>query len=608
MKAGDDSELLLQARKALDAMRWSEAEDLANLVLSSDPKSVTALRVAAEALTRQQKLDQAIAAARQLDSLEPDSEKTLSFLAMLYWQARMISSAAACCERLIELNPINASAHNSLGLCCLTSEDWEGATFRFRQATVLAPRVPDFRHNLAGALEKNGLLEEAAKEYREALALKPDAKGSLFNLADLLFRQVNADSSELMLKRLETNSFTATVEERIEEAGSLARHVLKLDPKHADAHALLGSVLQQQGKHNDSLKELELAIDCNPALVAAYWRLTRSKRIGSQDHALIEKMKAMTLEPSLSAEDRILLHNALGKGLDDMAEFHEALLHFDEAHAVAKAAAKPFDREAFKARIDAIISSFDQAFFSHTAEFGSDSSLPIFVVGMPRSGTTLTEQILSSHSQAAGAGEVPYWPELARDIWNPLEPRLNLSRAESLAARYLELLAHLAPNSVRVVDKNPYNAEHVGLLHALFPQARNVYCTRHPIDNCLSIYMANFRFPPSYVHDREDLVFAYRENQRLFAYWKRVIPEDRFMEVPYERLVSDREERTRKLIEFCGLPWEDACLRPEMNARLVMTASQWQVRQPVYRSSLDRWKNYEPWLGPFRQLIDPQEI
>jgi tetratricopeptide (TPR) repeat protein len=393
------------------------------------------------------------------------------------------------------------------------------------------------------------------------------------------------------------------VEDLIGEAERLLRTLLALDPKHAKAHTLLAAVLQQRGRHPESLLELEAAIANDPESAEPYWRLTRSKKMGVEDHLLVERMTEMALSGSRSAGDRVLLHNALGKALDDLAQYEKVLTHFDEAHRVARSiSGKPFDRQAHSALIESIITFFDGDSLVMGRK-GVDSDLPVFVVGMPRSGTTLTEQILSSHPLMAGAGETPFWPDLARQVFEPACRSFKGTRGVRLCGLYLRALAQIGGSCVRVVDKNPFNAINVGLLNALFPNARFIYCRRHPVDNCLSIYMANFRFPPSYAHDREDLVFAYRESERLAAHWKNVIPQDRLFEIRYEDLVLNRDAITRRLIEFCGLEWEEACLFPERNDRLVLTASQWQARQPVYQTSVDRWKNYEPWLGAFAGLL-----
>ena len=236
---------------------------------------------------------------------------------------------------------------------------------------------------------------------------------------------------------------------------------------------------------------------------------------------------------------------------------------------------------------------------------GVADETPVFVVGMPRSGTTLVEQIVSSHPLVAAGGEREYWVRNGRTWEESGEGGLTEAAIHRLATDYLAELRRVAPDAARVTDKLPYNFLWIGLIHLALPNARIVHCRRHPVDTCLSIYFTHFARRANFGSDRGDLVCEYRQYERLMAHWRAVLPADRFLDVDYETLVADQEAGTRRLIEFCGLAWDDACLRPEGNRRVVMTASSWQARQPVYRSSVARWRNYEEWLGELRELLSP---
>jgi hypothetical protein len=248
-----------------------------------------------------------------------------------------------------------------------------------------------------------------------------------------------------------------------------------------------------------------------------------------------------------------------------------------------------------------------------TAPPGGD--LPVLIVGMPRSGTTLTEQVLSSHPSVGAGGELRFWGRKVSEWRFPpsddtfgraerLPLRLGSVEADELsraAEEYRAALRAIGPQALRVTDKEPLNFEHLGLIWKAIPHARVIHCRRRPIDICLSIYF-NF-FNGKMAWDRADLVFQYRQYERLMAHWRNVLPTDFFTEVEYETLVADREAETRRLVDFCGLEWNDACLAPERNPRRIKTASLWQARQPVYRTSLERWRRYEPWLGELRELL-----
>ena len=231
------------------------------------------------------------------------------------------------------------------------------------------------------------------------------------------------------------------------------------------------------------------------------------------------------------------------------------------------------------------------------------------------------EQILSSRPEVVAGGELTFWADRVKEWWIPSgetgrdsgERRsVGFGKVEEgalarAAEDYLALLRRIGPEAMRVTDKAPLNFELLGLLRLALPDARIIHCRRRPIDTCLSIYLTNFWAGIDYSWNRGDLVFFYRQYERLMDHWRRVLPADRFTEVDYERLVDDREAETRRLVAFTGLEWDDACLAPESNRRVVRTASVWQARQPVYKTSVDRWRRYEPWLGELRELLPAAE-
>jgi hypothetical protein len=242
-------------------------------------------------------------------------------------------------------------------------------------------------------------------------------------------------------------------------------------------------------------------------------------------------------------------------------------------------------------------------FFARNGNVGRQDHTLVVILGMPRSGTTLVEQILSSHREIAGAGELDFWRPRTAD-WIAAGPNgFGPARAASLADEYLRLLRGIAPDARRVCDKTPWNFHSIGLIRQALPNARFIHCQRNPVDTCLSVYFTKFMITQAFMGDRGTLAFYYRQYARLMDHWRRTLPADRFIEVEYEALINDREVETRRLIAFCGLEWDDACLNHEANGRAIKTASFWQARQPVYRDSLERWRRYEPWLGELRELL-----
>ena len=252
---------------------------------------------------------------------------------------------------------------------------------------------------------------------------------------------------------------------------------------------------------------------------------------------------------------------------------------------------------------DRIRSYFTREFLLTNRGLGSQSERPIFVVGMPRSGTTLVEQMLSSHSDVGAAGELPFWPMRGDSAIDRSTGLPDLIRSRQLADEYDELLRSMAPWAKHVTDKMPINYLHLGLINMMFPNARVVHIRRSPIDTCLSIYTTDYRTPPEYAYNRENIVFAYRQYEVLTDHWRESLPAQSMIEVRYESLIDEPEQEIRRVLSFCGLEFQEACLHPEKNRRSIRTPSLWQARQPVYKSSRERWRRFEPWLGPFRELL-----
>jgi hypothetical protein len=248
-----------------------------------------------------------------------------------------------------------------------------------------------------------------------------------------------------------------------------------------------------------------------------------------------------------------------------------------------------------------MIARFTRELFASRNVEGEDDDTPVLVLGMPRSGTTLIERIVSSHPGVAGGGELVFWNDHAPGQVDA-EPETLAGAADELRTAYLRLLRGIGPDALRVTDKMPFNFLWVGLVHLLLPGARFVHCRRNPIDTCLSVYTTHFTQTWGFASDRADLVFYYRQYLRLAGHWRSVIPADRWIDVDYEEATSAPEAIARRLVAFSGLEWDAACLAPERNPDAVRTANKWQARQPVYRTSVERWRKYEPWIGELATL------
>ena len=366
--------------------------------------------------------------------------------------------------------------------------------------------------------------------------------------------------------------------------------------------ARVGGVMSWAGRFEEATRLLEQAVAHEPERAQSWFDLVHTKRITEAERSWIDRMTSALRIPHRIDNECSMLHFALGKALDDLGEYDAAFQHFEEGNRIEHHA-NPFDQAAFAGAVDIIISTFTSEFFIRHAGLSGASSLPLLVLGMPRSGTTLVEQIISAHPAVSGAGELPFWTRKAQALFHTWAGPHKPDQVRRLTQEYLTLLRKSGPRAARITDKTPVNFLWLGLIHLALSRPRIIHCQRHPVDVCLSIYFTRFAGPHDFAYDRGDLVFYYRQYERLMTHWRTVLPPDCLFDVQYQLLVADHEALTRRLVAFCGLEWNDACLSPEQNKRAITTASVWQARQPVYRSSVDRWRHYEPWLGELRELM-----
>ncbi|MFZ0816201.1 MAG: sulfotransferase, partial [Candidatus Sulfotelmatobacter sp.] len=298
---------------------------------------------------------------------------------------------------------------------------------------------------------------------------------------------------------------------------------------------------------------------------------------------------------------------------EDLGDYGLAMQHCDAADAVRRGFA-PFDSAAFSIEIDRLIARCTPEWIARASELGSSDATPILIIGMPRSGTTLVEQIVSMHPEVGAGGELHFWNQRGvewhrsravgrENAFVSTENRLSEFLAKA-AAEYLGLLRAIAPKAARITDKMPFNFLWAGLIHLAFPRATIIHCRRAAVDTALSIHQTHFHPTLALPTGGAELVSYFHGYERLMDHWRSVLPAERFIEVDYEELTRSPEPVIRRIIAACGLAWDDACLRPESNPRAVNTPSKWQTRQPIYRTSVERWRRYEPWLGPLRALVD----
>ena len=540
------------------------------------------------ALQTQGQLPEAVASHNRALALKPDLVEAHINLGMALKNQGTLEEAVACHKRALALAPDCAAAHNNLGIALAELGKSDEAIACYQQALRLQPDYVEAHNNLGIALVEREAFDEGIASYRQALRLKPDFAQAYNNLGAAFKDPAQFD-----------------------EAIDCYRQALQLQPDYAEAHANLGIALRDQGNLEAATTCFHEALRFQPDLGLAWWYLGQLVDFSSADIGRLQTLLASSQRGRRNQSD---LHRTLAVWLERRQDYQAAFSHFRQANDLMKQelrqTRRDFDPELLRALIDRQIATFDEAFFQQRRPAGSTTEVPIFVVGMPRSGTTLVEQILSSHSGVVGAGELPFVGQLVNFVartgaslggYPGCLPALELANLQELANRYLARLEPIDGSAVRVIDKMPGNLLHLGFIALLFPQARVIHCCRDPLDVCLSCYFQNLsRITCSW--SLEDLGFCHREYERMMAHWRQVLPM-RMIEVRYEDLVRRQETVSRELVAFCGLEWEERCAAFYQNTRPVHTASALQVRQPIYSTSIGRWRHYEAYLEPLRQAL-----
>ncbi len=543
---------------------------------------------------------------------QPQQVASLLALATGLLSAGRPADAIAPLREAALLQPSSPIIEHDLGLACLEVGRVADAVAALQRAVASDPRYADAYFRLGIALEKLGNIGGAIVAYDRATELLPSLTEAWFRAGALVYTLGHRDEAIGCFRRAaQTGPKTSfgrlgkaralLTEDRDQEAEKVLRKTLALDPTNALAHDLLGNLLSELGRFDQARDCFERAIAIAPLLAGSYYDLVRCRPVTNDDAGLLQRMEAALATPGLEAAQRLRLHLALGKAAEDLRDYALAMQHFDAADTVRRGFSS-FDSAAFAIEVDRLIARCAPELIARAPELGRGDAMPVLIVGMPRSGTTLVEQIISSHPEVGAGGELNFWNERGAQWHRQSAPEvLFLTKA---AADYLGVLRAVAPRAARVTDKMPFNFLWAGLIHLAFPRAVIIHCRRTAVDTALSIHQTHFHPGLAFPTGGPELVAYFRSYQRLTDHWRSVLPADRFIEIDYEDLTRSPEPVIRRMIAACGLAWNDACLRPERNPRAVKTPSKWQTRQPINRNSVARWRRYEPWLGPLRALLD----
>ena len=628
-----------------------EAAGCYRRVLEIQPDHAPALANLGLALRESGKSGEAVTCCQQAVQLQPDMAEAHNTLGLLFKDQGSIDDAAGYFQRAIELRPSYAEAHFNLGLCRQVRNDPAAAEACFRNAIQLRPNYAEAHSSLGSLLAPTGRLEDAVASFRRVIELQPDSAGAHRDLGAVLALQCKWDQAishyrlaiklkpdfadaynnlgNALLDRDQGPNCGKEAEEcfrqalrfkpddpeiqlnlavmladlgRDQEADASYRRVLDLKPGDPIATAGLAMLLERRGDFDVAHALVKPLVDAGVnevRLLLSHADLLRHQHRREDAVAVLEKC----LQQAMDIKRRVDVHFALGKLYDELRQYDQAFHHYQQANTLDT---KESDKLEFVPQFDAFLAAFAPERVGRRVRASNRSKLPVFIVGMPRSGTSLVEQILASHPLVHGAGELVEIKEIASQLptlagtskpFPQCLDDLTRKNIDPIAQKYLDRLSRFARDVVRVTDKMPHNFLYLGLIDLLFPGARVIHCQRDPIDTCLSIYFQHFNDFHGYARNLSSLGRYYRQYQRLMAHWKTVlrIP---LMDIQYEDLVENQEDLSRRMVEFCELKWDDRCLHFHESGRFVTTPSYDQVRRPIYKKSVARWKNYEQFLEP----------
>ncbi|MDH3762105.1 MAG: sulfotransferase [Gammaproteobacteria bacterium] len=591
--------------------------------LKTAPEDPNLLKNLAEIYRSRGELEQAQNYARAALEIAPDNSDALFISGAVFVQQGDRQQAIEQFARVVAICPDDVEAHNELGNLMCAGGDLANAVNHYQLALEARPGFADCRINLADTLVDCGDFDSAIDHYQQVLELEP-YNAAVHNQLGLAFTARGDNDSAISSFELALEQDPLLLEARLNmgkinlecdphQAENWFKSVLDIEPKSVDGYYWLGILFQTLGKFERASNYLQQASRIDPEYSFAWYRLSldRNFRPSPQQLEILQRQFERKVEASPDDDNLIELDFTLGRFHEQRGDFAASFKHYQHGNRL-KSRKDHFDRDLHDAQIDNVINIFDDAFFRQRSGWGIDSELPLFVIGMPRSGTTLIQQILAAHTRIHGAGELPLMLELASSL-SPKQQDTPNSHARRVAALeqhqvlqialdQLEQMQSLAPEASHIVDKLPGNYFRLGLIRLLFPKAVIIHCRRDPMDTCWSCYQQNFESGLNFSNDLQNLGHAYCGYRRLMAHWHRLFP-GQILDVDYENLVMDPETTSRKLLQHCAVEWQPRVLDYHKFEQPVNTASLWQARQPVYQSSIGRWKSYRKYLKPLARQI-----
>jgi tetratricopeptide (TPR) repeat protein len=596
-----------------ETAKFEEAARCYRRALALEPGSALAHFGLGVALMAQKAYAAAITELEAAAKIRPDHADTHLNLGIALSELGRIDEAIAHYQRAVALNPNYAVNHVKLGVALRAKGELERAYAHLARAVELDPA--EAYYEFGNTCFAPGRLDEAVRALRQALTVRPERIDALDTLGKVLLELDEYDEAigcyERMLALAPQSALpyrglgqALLLQGRFAEARAAFTKALEREPENGGHYARIGRSYWSEGRFEEAIVWHEKALARQPDNAEAHYALAmmRSARDRKERIRELERLLALGL---YDWEQCAALNFALAKMYDEQGDYDTAFRYFKAGNDLHRARNR-YRPEAETAYVDRVIATFSKELFAAKGRIGNRSERPVFVVGLPRSGTTLVGQILASHPRVHGHGELAYMHEMVQALPKLLgsgEPypecvaALDSDTAERLAEAYLARLERDAGDAIRSVDKMPDNFMRLGLIALLFPQARVINCVRDPLDTCLSCYFHDFGRRNAFARDLDHLGRYYRDYQRIMAHWRATLTIP-ILDVPYEALVGEQELWSRKLIDFLGLPWDERCLAFYETKRPVFTSSAWQVRQPIYTSSIGRWRHYAKHLGP----------
>jgi tetratricopeptide (TPR) repeat protein len=546
-----------------------------------------AIQLAGERL-RSGQAAEAEKACREVLAAEPNHLRAWNLLGGVLQTQGRLDEAIAAFTRVIQIKPDLSAGHLNLGNVLMQKERLTEAVLEYERVIQLKSDSPEAHNRMAIALAALGRFDEALASNQCALTLRPNEPGAHEARGAMLLHKQDAGGAEASFRR-----------------------ALELAPSSAMSWNGLGMALRTLGRFDEAVDCFRRAVAINPDNPHFHKNLV-SMSAQAVKSEVVDRLTKLLNQPDLLVDSRVEAGFALGKLFDDAGRFDEAFSSYARANDLFRqaraAAGESYDAEGMRRAVDTMIESFTPEFFASRRQWGLASELPVFIVGMPRSGTSLVEQIAASHSGVFGAGELTDINQISAQL-SQGQDRLtgrgwNAQGIAQAAEAHLGRLRLLSASATRVIDKLPGNVLQLGLIAVLFPGARVIFCRRDARDICLSCFFQQFskKDRQLFIYDLADCGRHYLQVERLTAHWLKVLPL-RMIEIQYEDLVADLELHSRRLIDFLGLDWEPACLEFHRTERAVLTSSVWQVRQPIYTRSVARWRHYEKHLGPLLEVL-----